>query len=275
MSLLTNINIGRYYHHNSLVHRLDPRTKLFALLLLIVSVFLAGNLWSGLFLASFLIAAILLSRVPLRLVLSGLRPMLWIFASILALHIFFTDGSSNPLFTLGPVTATWEGVQNGTRASCRFLLIVMGAGVLTLTTAPLQLADSVAKALRPLRRVGLPLHQLPIMMMIVLHFIPVLFGEAGKLISAQKARGAQLERRNMLKRLKALVPILAALLRSSFRKADKLAVGIESRCYRGGSRSHLHEIGFVWSDGIALALAVAMPVVTLAIDRAACLPSAF
>jgi len=268
MSLLTDVTIGQYHHRNSPVHRLDPRTKLLILLLLIISIFLIRSLWGFFIIASFVIFVILLSHLPLRLVLRGLRPMAWLFASIMILHIFFAgDSSAKPLFSLGPVKATWGGIYSGIKVSCRFLLIIMSASILTLTTVPLRLAGGMTELLRPLRRIGLPVHQFPIMMVIALHFIPVLFIEAEKLISAQKARGAQLEGQNILKRLGALMPVLVPLLRGSFRRADELAIGMESRCYHGGTRSHLYELTFSKADVIALAAAVAIIPFMLAINK--------
>ena len=187
------------------------------------------------------------------------------------LHIFFTDDGSKLLFSLGIVKGTWDGLYSGIRVSCRFLLIIAGATILTLTTVPLQLADGIVEMLRPLKKIGLPMYQIPIMMVIVLHFIPTLFIEAEKLISAQKARGAQLEGRNIFGRMKArirhAVSLLAPLLRNSLRRADELAIGMESRCYHGGTRSHLYELTFSKADGIALAAAVAMIPFTLAINE--------
>ena len=258
MPPLTNIRIGGYYHRDSPVHNLDPRTKLLALLLLIVSVFLVEASWGFLIMVSFVAGAVLLSYLPLRLVLRGLRPMIWLFASIMILHIFFTGGGFRP---------TWEGLYSGMRVGCRFLLIAMGAIVLTLTTVPLQLANGMANILRPLRKIGFPAHQFPVMMVIVLHFIPALFAEAEKLVLAQKARGGQLSGKSFFGRLKALTPILAPLLRSSFRQADELAMGMEARCYHGGARTSLYELTFSKADGLALAIAAIMLPLTLVINE--------
>ena len=257
MALSTNISIGRYYHRDSPVHRLDPRTKLLALLLLIVSVFLVRASWGFLIMVSFVAGAVLLSYLPLRLVLRGLRPMVWLFASIMILHVFFTGGGFRP---------TWEGLYSGMRVGCRFLLIAMGAIILTLTTVPLQLADGMARVLRPLRKIGLSAHQFPVMMVIVLHFIPALFAEAEKLVLAQKARGGQLSGKGVFKRLKALMPVLVPLLRSSFRQADELAMGMEARCYHGDVRTSLYELTFSKTDGIAIATAAIMLPLTLTIN---------
>jgi energy-coupling factor transport system permease protein len=264
---MMDITIGRYHHRDSPVHRLDPRTKLLALLFLIVSVFLVTSPWGFLLVASFALATIALSQLPLPLVLRGLRPMIWIFVSIMILHVFFVNGDSRPLFSVGPVKATWKGIHSGVMVSCRFMLIVMSAAILTLTTVPLRLADGIAEMLRPLRKIGLPAGQIPIMMMITLHFIPVLFTEAEKLISAQKLRGTQLAGANLIKKFKNLIPLIVPLLRSSLRKADELAVGMESRCYHGGDRSHLYKLAVGKSDGIALIAAAATIPLTLIINE--------
>ena len=244
MASLIDTTIGRYYHRSSPVHRLDPRTKLLALICLIISASLVKNLWGFIVLAVFVVAAIFLSRLPFRLILRYLRSMIWLLVSIMLLHVFFSDGSS--------LKPTLEGVYSGIEIGSRFLLIIIGAAILSSTTVPLRLADAMALMLRPLGKIRLPVYQLPIMMVITLHFIPTLFAEAERLVAVQKTRGAQLEGRNFLRKLKALVPVLAPLLRSSFRQADELAMGMESRCYHGGVRTHLHELAFRKSDLMAL-----------------------
>jgi energy-coupling factor transport system permease protein len=263
-----DVNIGRYHHRDSPVHRLDPRTKLLALLFLIISVFLVRSPWGFLLVASYSLATIALSQLPLLVVLRGLRPMIWIFVSIMILHVFFVNGNSKPLFSVGPVKATWRGIHGGVMVSCRFILIVVSAAILTLTTVPLRLTDGIAEMLRPLRRIGLPVGQIPIMMMITLHFIPVLFTEAEKIMSAQKLRGTQLAGANPIKRLKNLIPLIVPLLRNSLRRADELAIGMESRCYHPSDRSHLYELAIGKSDGIALIAAAAIIPLTLVINEA-------
>jgi len=239
------------------VHRLDPRAKLLIFLFFVVSVFLARHLWGFLFMALLVSGAVCLSRLPIRSVLRGLRPMIWLFASIMLLHIFFAGDGFSP---------TREGVYSGIKVGCRFLLIVTGATILTATTEPLRLADGMAKILRPLRKIGLPTHQFPIMMMITLHFIPGLFAEAEKIMMAQRARGVRLDGKNAFKKLKALTPILIPLLGNSFRRADELAMGMESRCYHGGVRTHLYELTFSKADGVALATAAVMLSLALAVN---------
>jgi len=266
MPSLTNIAIGRYHHRDSPVHRLDPRTKLLAFLILIISVFLVKNPFGFPIIAIFLLVVVFLSHLPVLLVLRGLRPMMWLFVSIVVLHALFTDDGSELIFSLGPVRVVWGGVYRGIEMACRFLLVVVGATVFTLTTQPLRLADGTAAAMRPLRRIGLPIHQFPIIIVITLHFIPALFTEAEKLISAQKSRGARLEGRNPLRRSRALIPVLAPLLRSSLRRADELAVGMESRGYNGGDRTHLYELTFRRSDATALTITAVMVPFTLAIN---------
>jgi len=249
--------IGRYYHRSSPVHRLDPRTKLLALVFIIISVSLVRNLWGFGFLAAFVVVAIFLARLPLRLILRYLRSMVWLLVSIMLLHVFFADG--------GSLKPTWEGVYGGVSVGSRFLLIIVAAAILSSTTVPLRLADGISVILRPLGKIRLPVHQLPIMMVITLHFIPTLFSEAERLMSAQMIRGAQLDRSNILRKLKALMPVLAPLMRNSLRHADELAVGMESRCYHGGIRTHLHQLAFGKSDGIALVASAAILLLILLI----------
>jgi len=257
MTSSIDTTIGRYYHRNSPVHRLDPRTKLLALIFLIISASIVRNLWGFIVLAAFVVVLILLSRLPLRLILRYFRSMIWLLVSIMLLHIFFADGSS--------LKPTWEGVYGGIRVSSRFLLIIAAAAILSSTTVPLRMADGIAGILRPLEKIRLPVHQLPIMMVITLHFIPTLFTEAERLMTAQKARGARLDGKNLLKKLKALTPVLVPLLRSSFRQADELAIGMESRCYHGGVRTHLHELAPGKSDVVALVASAAILLLILLI----------
>ncbi len=257
MASLIDTTIGRYYHRSSPVHRLDPRTKLLALILLIISASLVRNLWGFIVLAAFMVAAIFLSRLPFRLILRYLRSMIWLLVSIILLHVFFSGGSS--------LKPTLEGMYSGIKIGSRFLLIIVGAAILSSTTVPLRLADAMAVMLRPLGKIRILVYQLPIMMVITLHFIPTLFAEAERLVAVQKTRGAQLEGRNFLRKLKALIPVLAPLLRSSFRQADELAMGMESRCYHGGVRTHLHELAFRKSDLVALVACAAILLFTLLI----------
>lgn len=244
-----NIGIGRYHHRHSPIHRLDPRAKLLAFLILIVSVFLARSLLSFLTMASLILGIIFLSRIPLLLILRGLRLVVWILISILGLHIFLANGNFG---------FTWQGVYNGIMVSCQFMLIVIGATVLTSATIPLRLADGIASLIRPLRKIGFPAHQFPIMVIIILHFIPTLLEEGEKLISVQKSRGNEPGSRKVFGKLKALVPIFMPLLKSSFRSADEVAMGMESRCYSGGVRTHMNELSFRLSDGFAMILSAAL-----------------
>lgn len=263
MSSRIDITIGQYYHRNSPVHRLDPRTKLLCLLLLIISTFLVKKVYGFLIIAAFTYIAIILAHLPLRIVLRSLRRLLWLFISILVLNILFVDGTGTPILSLGPLKASWQGVYNGFTTGCRFVLIIAGTVILTSTTAPIRLADGIAEVLRPLKRAGLPVYQIPLMIVIVLHFVPMLFIEAKKFILLQEARGTAPTDGNVFRKIRIFMPVLPGLLRSSLRMADELAVGMESRCYHSHARSHLYELRFSRSDAVALVITAAMIILTL------------
>ena len=186
--------------------------------------------------------------------------------SIILLHLLLDDGNRTIVY-LGGIHATWEGLYAGTRTAFQFALLVTGAGMVSLTTAPLRLANGVARLLRPLGKISRSVHQLPIMIAIILHFVRVLAEEADRLTMIQKMRGSALDSRNIFKRLKALLPVLAPLLRTSFHRADALAAGMEMRCYTGSGRSSLYESRFGVGGALLIAAAAAMIPAVLMIDR--------
>lgn len=263
---MMDATFGQYHHGNSLVHRLDPRTKLLALAFLIIAVSIASGILGFLFIALYLAIVIFLSRLSFRLILRGIRPMWWLIISIMILHVFFNNRESN--FTLFPknLDDLWKGLSSGILVGCQFALIIIGAVILTLTTIPIRLADALASLFNPFRKIGIPIHQLPIMMLIVLHFVPILFAEAEKLISVRKSRGAGIKKQSIFKKLRDLTPILAPLLKDSFRKADELAIGMESRGYKGGARSQLYPLEFNKSDVVSLIASIGMIAIIIGIN---------
>jgi energy-coupling factor transport system permease protein len=267
MSPLSNISIGQYHHGNSLLHRLDPRTKLMAMVLMVISVSFAREPIGFLFICLFLGIGIFLSHLPFRLILGILRRMLWLFISIMTLHILFSDKETGFIFFPVSLKDLWAGLLSGAIVGCRFILIVLGAGIITLTTIPLRLADALSRLLNPLSKIGIPLHQFPIMTVVVLHFIPMFFAEAEKLILVQKARGVNLENQNIFRRYYNLLPILAPLLKNAFRRADELAIGMESRCYKADARTQLYPLSFNKNDIVSLSLFVMLIPIVLAINR--------
>jgi len=259
------VTIGQYFPGNSLLHRIDPRVKITGVLLLSVAIFLP-RAWPG-YLASILFTLILvaLSRVPLRLILRGLRPILIFLVITAAFNLFLTPGE--PLFRLGPLTATRDGLVMVGVTTTRLLLLVIIASLLTLTTSPIRLTDGLERMLRPLRPIGVPAHELALMMTIALRFIPTLAEEADRIMRAQQARGASFSSGSLMARVRSLVPVLVPLFVAAFRRADELATAMEARGYRGGDgRTRMYELVFAPRDGVALAVLVGF-VVLVAVLR--------
>ncbi len=231
--MLKDITLGQYFPGKSIVHRLDPRTKLVVLVIYIVALFLAVS-WAsyGLMLA-FLVTAIALSRVPLKAFLRGMKPLIFILVFTGVLNLFLTQGDT-VLVDWWIITITLEGLLRAIFMVARILMLVMGTFLMTYTTSPIALTDGLESLLSPLKYIKVPVHELSMMMCIALRFIPTLIEETDKIMSAQKARGADFESGKLLERVKALVPVLVPLFISAFRRADELATAMECRCYRGG-----------------------------------------
>ena len=231
---MTSISLGQYYPGNSLLHRLDPRFKIILALLYIVASFLCKNIYSfaALTLSAFILVAF--SRIPIKIVLSGLKPVLFIMLFTVVLNIFFTRGEIL-LFDRWFIHIYLEGVLTAVSMVLRITAIIIGTTMfLTYTTTPIALTDGIERLLSPLKVFHLPVHEFAMMMSIALRFIPTLIEETEKIMAAQKARGADFSTGSLVQRAKALIPILVPLFVSAFRRADELAVAMECRCYRGG-----------------------------------------
>ena len=250
--MLKDITLGQYFPGNSFVHRLDPRTKLLFLIVYIVALFTAnGWITYGLILV-FLITVISVSKVPLKSILSGMKPLLLILIFTGVLNIFFTPGQT-VWVSVGFVKITQEGVIRAIFMMGRILMLITGTFLLTYTTSPIALTDGLVN---PLKKLHFPVHELSMMMCIALRFIPTLIEETDKIMSAQKARGADFETGNLFHRVKALVPILVPLFISAFRRADELATAMECRCYQGGDgRTKMKLLRFHRGDVIAFCAA--------------------
>jgi len=236
-----DITIGQYLSGSSVVHRLDPRTKLTIVGVFMVILFTAVNPPAYGTLIAFTVLAVVLAQVPPRMLFRGLRPILLLLLLTFVLQLFLTPGQE--LFSAGPLTATREGLRMGIFMVLRLLLLLVMASLLTLTTSPVALTDGLERILAPFRFLGLPAHELAMMMTIALRFIPTLMEEADKIMKAQMARGADFETGNPLRRVKSLVPLLVPLFVSAFRRADELATAMEARCYRGGeNRTRLNRL---------------------------------
>ncbi|MCI6640592.1 MAG: energy-coupling factor transporter transmembrane protein EcfT [Pygmaiobacter massiliensis] len=230
--MLRDITIGQHFPGNSIVHRMDPRVKLILTLAYIVVLFVGSNPL-GLFLsAAFLVLAYRVSQIPFKLITKSLKPILPIVLFTALLNLFFVQGEV--LFRLWVFTITREGVYNVAILVVRIICLIAGTSLLTYTTSPILLTDALEQLLRPFAKLHLPVHELAMMMTIALRFIPTLIEETDKIMSAQKARGAELDTGSLSQRLRALVPVLIPLFISAFRRADELAMAMECRCYHGG-----------------------------------------
>ena len=256
--MLKDITLGQFFPGNSIIHRLDPRTKLVMLVVYIVSLFLAVNWVSYGFMLVFLVWCIGISRVPLKSFVNGLKPLIFILIFTTALNLFFTGGDT-VLVTFWGIKITLEGLQRAFFMLIRIILLVMGTFLLTYTTSPISLTDGLEALLRPLKRIKVPVHELSMMMCIALRFIPTLIEETDKIMSAQKARGADFESGKLMQRVKALIPILVPLFISAFRRADELATAMECRCYQGGEgRTKMKLLRYKLADFEAYGMGILM-----------------
>ena len=249
--MLNNITLGQYFPGNSLLHRLDPRTKLLCTLLFIVGIFLAQTPLAYGILCAFTLLVIVLGRLPLVLVLKSIKPIWIILVLTLCIHALSYQGGTI-LYQYSFFAVTQEGLAQGIKMCLRLVLLLFFSSVLTLTTSPIVLTDGIESLLRPFKCVGLPAHELAMMMTIALRFIPTLLEETDRIMKAQTARGADFEEGNMLVRGKNMLPLLIPLFVSSFRRADELAIAMEARCYRGGEgRTRMHQLHYSSRDVLA------------------------
>lgn len=256
--MLGDITLGQYYPGNSFIHGLDPRTKIIVTLLLIVAVFLAQSVAAYAILWAMVLFVIAVSRLPFLLVLRSVKPLLFIIVLTLAMHVLIGQGET-VLYQWKFIRVTEEGVAMGVKMSMRLMLLLMFSSVLTFTTSPIVLTDGIESLLRPFRRVGVPAHELAMMMTIALRFIPTLLEETDRIIKAQTSRGADFQSGSLLQRAKNMLPILIPLFISAFRRADELAVAMEARCYHGGEgRTRMHQLAYRRGDVAAFGFAVVL-----------------
>lgn len=262
--MLKDITLGQYFPGNTVAHRLDPRTKILLVVLYIVALFTAKSLLTYGIMALCLAVCVRISKVGIRQLVRGLKPVLFIIIFTGVLNLLFTPGETE-LFSWGFLHVTWEGLRNAVFMVLRIMLLIMGTFLMTYTTSPISLTDGLERLLNGLKRFHVPVHELAMMMSIALRFIPTLIEETDKIMSAQKARGADFESGNLIQKAKALIPILVPLFISAFRRADELATAMECRCYHGGEgRTKLHVLRYESRDYVALtigALVVAAVVV--------------
>ena len=262
--MLKDITLGQYFPGNSVVHRLDPRTKLIMLVVYIVALFCAVNWISYAVMFAFLAATINISKIPVKSIVRGMKPLVLILVFTGVLNLFFTTGEGDPLIDFWIITIYAEGVVRAVFMVIRILMLISGTFLLTYTTSPISLTDGLESLLNPLKVIRLPVHELSMMMCIALRFIPTLIEETDKIMSAQKARGADFENGSLLQRVKALVPILVPLFISAFRRADELATAMECRCYQGGEgRTKMKLLRFSYFDFVALGIGIGLVAVVM------------
>ena len=260
MKMLDKLLLGRYLQGDSFIHRLDPRTKFLATFLFIIIVFLANNWLTYFILAIFTILALLASKIPMSFFWNGVKPLLWVILFTVVLQMIFTTG--------GEVYVEWYfikitsyGVINAIFIFLRFMFIIFISTLMTLTTPPLQIADAMESIMKPLGKIGVPVHEIALMLSIALRFVPTLMDEAQKIMNAQRARGVDFGEGNLFEQMKAIIPILIPLFVSSFNRAEDLATAMEARGYQGGTgRSKYRVLTYDKIDGIAATLLVILTI---------------
>ena len=256
--MLKDITLGQFFPGDTVAHRLDPRTKILLVVLYIVALFCAKSLLAYGILTAVLAVCVRISRVGIKSLVRGLKPVVFIIVFTGILNLFFTPGE-HILAELGFLRISAEGLQNAVFMVLRIMLLIMGTFLMTYTTSPISLTDGLERLLNWMKRLHVPVHELAMMMSIALRFIPTLIEETDKIMSAQKARGADFETGNVFQRAKALVPILVPLFISAFRRADELATAMECRCYHGGEgRTALRVLHYQKADWLSLAAFVAL-----------------
>src|SRR5690554_5624168 len=261
--MIKDITIGQYFPGDTFIHRFDPRIKIIIIALFIVTLFFINNFYPYILVLGFILTAVHLSKVPLKFILKGIKPLMFIILITFFINIFMTKGEV--LFYIGALVVTKEGLRQAIFMAMRLVFLITGTSLLTLTTSPIALTDGIEKLLSPFKKVGLPAHELAMMMTIALRFIPTLLEETDKIMKAQMARGADFESGNILRRAKNLVPLLVPLFISAFRRADELALAMESRCYRGGKgRTRLKVLHMAGVDYFALTLGGLVLLATIA-----------
>ena len=265
--MLKDITLGQYFPGTTVAHKLDPRTKILLVVLYIVALFCAKGIVGYALMALCLAICVRISKVGIKQLVRGLKPLLLIIIFTGLLNLFFVPGETY-LFEWGFLRISLEGLRNAIFMVLRIMLLIMGTFLMTYTTSPIRLTDGLEFLLNPLKKIHVPVHELAMMMAIALRFIPTLIEETDKIMSAQKARGADFESGSLFQKAKALVPILVPLFISAFRRADELATAMECRCYHGGEgRTKLHVLQYQRRDYIALAGGAAILALVVVLRR--------
>ncbi len=249
--MLSDITLGQYFPIDSFLHKLDPRTKILGLILMIVAIFMSSTVFSYTLSALFILMVMFLSKVPAKMYFKSLKPIWFVIIFTAILNMFLTQGQVVYLFGF-KTYIKYEGIILAVKMAIRLILLIITSAALTYTTSPIALTDGLETLLKPVSKIGFPTHELAMMMSIAIRFIPTLIEETEKIIKAQKARGSDLDSGSFIKKIKALTPMLVPLFISAFRRADDLAVAMESRCYHGGkNRTRLKEIHYTKYDLVA------------------------
>ncbi len=256
--MLRDITLGQYYNGDSIIHRLDPRTKIFFTFAYLIMLFMVDNFKGIVFMTAVVTGVIIISKVPFRYIFKGLKAIIYIIIITVFFKLFFST-SGNVVWQWKFLKITDEGAKEAVFIAVRFVLIVIGTSVMTLTTTPNSLTAGLEKSLRFLSYIKVPVHEIALMMSIALRFIPVLMEETNKIMKAQTARGADFESGGIMRKAKAMVPIIVPLFVSAFRKANDLATAMDARCYHGGNeRTKLHPLHYMKADGVAYVLVAVM-----------------
>ena len=253
---MRDITIGQYYQTDSIVHRLDPRVKLFWTIMYIIGLFVAGNIAGYILSTIFLISAVVLSRIPFKRMIGGVKAIMFVLIFSSVFTVLFTEGKH----VIGEVwifTISVEGILKAIEMTYRLMLLLLGSSVMTLTTTPTDIADGMEKAFSPLNKIKIPVHEMAMMISIAFRFIPILMEETDKIMKAQKARGADFETGGIIKKAKGMIPLLIPLLISAIKRAMELANAMEARCYRGGEgRTKMKPLKYKKADYVAYAVII-------------------
>lgn len=253
--MIKDITIGQYIPGDSFVHKLDARVKILLSILYIVNLFLINDFIGYIVIFAFVFLAIKISKIKFKYIYKGLKPIFILMMITALFNLFLTRGSGEPLFQWWIIKIYEEGIRTAIFMVLRLIFLIIGTSLLTLTTSPIELTDGIEKLLGPFKKIGVPAHELAMMMTIALRFIPTLMDETDKIMKAQKARGADFETGSIIKRAKSLIPLLVPLFISSFRRADELAMAMEARCYRGGTgRTRMKILKVTSKDYVATAV---------------------
>lgn len=264
--MLRDITLGQYYRADSVLHRLDPRVKLVATFMFIISLFIVKNFVGYILAALFLVAGIALSKVPPKFIFRGMKTIFFLLLITMIFNLFLTPGKE--LVSFWKITITYEGIKMAVMMAIRLIFLITGSSLMTLTTTPNNLTDGLERLLRPLKVVRVPVHEISMMMSIALRFIPILMEETDKIMKAQMARGADFESGSIINRAKSLVPLLVPLFISAFRRANDLAMAMEARCYRGGDgRTKMKPLIYQKRDRIAYLVIVIYLVLIVVLGR--------